>query len=69
MQNIIPRVVAFQTQKVRQPSCIMAQLQMEGVHLFFIAFPGSFPLNYTTFELGRLPKGGMRKKRIPTPEQ
>jgi hypothetical protein len=35
----------------------------------FINFPGSLPMNYTAFELGHLPRGRMRKKRISTPGQ
>jgi hypothetical protein len=69
LQDIITRVVAFHTHNLSQSSCIMAQGQMEGIHLFCITFPGSLPMNYTTFELGHLPRGGMRKKRIPTPAQ
>jgi hypothetical protein len=69
IQNIITRVVAFHTKKLRQSSCIVAQGQMKGIHLFFITFPGSLPMNYTVFELGHLPRGRMRKKRISTPGQ
>jgi hypothetical protein len=42
---------------------------LKGINLLCITFTGSLPMNYTTFELGHLPRGGMRKKRIPTTAQ
>jgi hypothetical protein len=51
IQDIITRVVAFHTQKLRQSSCIMAQGQMEGIHLFFIIFPDILPINCTTLKM------------------
>jgi hypothetical protein len=47
----------------------MAQGQMEGIHLFFIIFLDSLPMNYTTLELAPLPRGGMRNNRIAKPGQ
>jgi hypothetical protein len=46
IQYIITRAVAFHTHKLCQSSCIMAQGQMEGIHLFFITFQDSLPMSY-----------------------
>jgi hypothetical protein len=43
--------VAFQTQDSCHSSWIMAQGQMKGIHLFFIIFLESLPINYTTLKL------------------
>jgi hypothetical protein len=47
----------------------MAQVKMEGIHLCFIIFMDSLAIIYNTLELGPLPRGGTRKKRISTPGQ
>jgi hypothetical protein len=42
---------------------------MKGTHVLFIDFPGILASNYTTFELGPLPRSGLMKKGISTPRQ
>jgi hypothetical protein len=42
---------------------------MKGTHVFLIPFSDILAINYTTFELGPLPRSGLRKKGISTPGQ
>jgi hypothetical protein len=60
IQDIITRLVAFHTHKLHQSSWIMAQGQMEWIHIFLIISPDSLYINYTTLELVPIHRGNMR---------
>jgi hypothetical protein len=40
---------------------------MKGIHVLSIPFSDILAINYTTFELGALPRSGLRKNGISTP--
>jgi hypothetical protein len=49
--NIITRLVAFQTQKLRCSSWIMVEGQMAGINLFCSNFHYSLPVSYATLKI------------------
>jgi hypothetical protein len=49
--NSNTRTVTLLTHNLCGSSCIMAHRQVEGNHLFFLLFPDSLPMNYTTSNL------------------